>query len=604
MTADFWHAVCALDDDRHQSTVTLPDTDLAHLRLAGGKGDDRLYLLVFQGDSSSMHRLPRDGDVVVGRGDDADLRLDERSVSRKHAKLRVAAGQVQVEDLGSQNGTFVNGEKIAGVRALASGDVINIHSTVLVLHSSEPGRRRAVLEMDAFRDLVESEVERAVGYGRSFALLAVSAKVTAGDRWSMEHALCGELRRIDRMTWAGVDCALVLLPETEVREAREIADHLLTTVGKHHFGARVGYAMCPRDGADAHTILSGARAALATVKTGEVASAEQAFRVIELGDARAIVADESMTRMYALIERLAASDLPVLVTGETGTGKELAAAAVHWFSPRRGKPFVTLNCAALQDTLVESELFGHEKGAFSGADQTKPGLLETAAGGTVFFDEIASLSPSAQAKLLRALETRKFTRVGDVREREADVRFVAAANQDLRDCVEHGTFREDLYFRLSAAAVWLPPLRDRRIEIPILATAFLNEACARAKRPPMTFTEDALQALSANDWPGNVRQLRNIVGYLAAAAGGDTIDAWQVEERLHVGPGRPANPALQPRDAGGASFRPLKDELRDLEERRIREALEAAGGNQTRAAKLISMPLRTFVQRLKQFDIR
>jgi transcriptional regulator with GAF, ATPase, and Fis domain len=310
----------------------------------------------------------------------------------------------------------------------------------------------------------------------------------------------------------------------------------------------------------------------------------------------------------------------VLVCGETGAGKELAARAVHQWSARKARPLVAFNCAALTETLVESELFGHEKGAFSGAVAAKPGLLEAASGSTVFLDEIGEMSPTTQAKLLRVLETKRVIRVGDVREREIDIRLVAATNRNLAEEVRAGRFRQDLFFRLGAATLWLPPLRDRKRELAILAQTFLADACKQANRAPMTISDDAMQCLATYEWPGNVRELKNVMDYVAAAFTEPALQAWHLsrslsgpageeeEEATHA-PKRartstPVSIPILPMDTTTPTkFRPIEDEIKDLERRRMIEALAAAGGNQTRAADLIAMPLRTFQAKLRFYDI-
>ncbi len=576
---------------------------------------DRLYLLVFEGKSSSMFKLPRTGDVLVGRATSVDLRLNDASVSRKHARLTMVGGEGRLEDLGSHNGTFVNGEKLSGTRRLISGDVINICTASLVFHSSvRLAPTRILLEMDAFRMQLESEVERAVRYHRPFAVFAVAPFVGTAERWSLVRSLESVVRRIDRMAWGASDHGYLLLPETTPDEALPTALRVIEAARQTNPAAKVGYAACPLNGCDVDTLLHAARSAVAAAEEGQAVSAERAFRTLVVGDRNVIVADEAMTRMYALIERLATVDLPVLIYGETGTGKELASAAVHAFSKRHEKRMVTLNCAALQETLVESELFGHEKGAFTGAATAKQGLLETAAGGTVFLDEIGELSLTSQAKLLRVLETHRFTRLGDVREREVDIRFVAATNRDLQEEVKQGRFREDLYFRLSAATVWLPPLRDRKREIPILSHLFLNEACNAAGRQPMLISEEAMQVMTHHRWPGNVRELKNAMEYFAAAVNKQTIEPWDVESHLsHTDPSKQsddfpplrgsAGAAGSEQESGEVDFRPIKDEIKELEKTRMLQALEAAEGNQTHAASLISMPLRTFVSKFKQYGL-
>ncbi len=587
------------------STEVTFATDVFSLPETGGTLDDS-YLLVLDGRSSRVFTLPKTGQVIIGRAKETDLHLDDTSVSRKHAQLQVVAGEAKLIDLGSQNGTLVNGEKITQPRALRSGDAITICATSLVFHAggSRP-RPRIQLEMDVLRTAVEGEVERAIAYQRPFALLAVGGTIPESVRWDIVTELELELRRIDRLAWSNLGHAFLLLPETAPDEVQSLALRVLDVVAPRATGAKVGYASCPRDGCDQDTLFASARSALTSAGEGEILSAEQAFRTLNVGNRSVVLADEAMIRLYALIERLAAADLQVLVTGETGTGKEMAAAAVHYFSRRRDKPLVTLNCAALQETLVESELFGHEKGAFTGAVTSKPGLLETATGGTVVLDEIGELSLGSQAKFLRVLETKRFTRLGDVKEREVDVRFVAATNRDLQAEVAKHTFREDLYFRLSAATVWLPPLRDRKREIPILAQTFLAQACQRSEKPAMTLAEDAIQSLLSHPWPGNIRELKNAIEYLAAAATNSIIEGWQVDHQLGRNSQRPV-PAATPTtdEPDGAEFKPIKDELQQLERTRIEQALKAADGNQTKAAALIKMPLRTFVARLKKYDIR
>jgi DNA-binding NtrC family response regulator len=399
------------------------------------------------------------------------------------------------------------------------------------------------------------------------------------------------------------------LPELGEEEAREELLQLIARVAVRTGGAvRAGLASCPADGADAETLLSTARTAAAAAAPGTVGTGAHLVTRMTLREHRLVLADPAMHGLYALIQRLALTELPVLITGETGTGKELAASAVHFYSRRSDKRFVTLNCAALQDTLVESELFGYERGAFSGATAAKPGLLEVASGGTVFLDEIGELSLAGQAKLLRAVETQRITRLGDVRERSIDIRIVAATNRDLQADVRTGRFRQDLLFRLGAATVVLPALRDRPREIPILARAFLEEACARAGRPPIALSVGALQRLVAHPWPGNVRELRNVLQYCAALVEGELLETWHLPEQGAT-PSPPSPPPPAPRaEASPAAAalpapRRLEEELRELELRRMVEALEACGGVQKHAAQRIGMPLRTFVLKVKQHGL-
>ncbi len=218
-----------------------------------------------------------------------------------------------------------------------------------------------------------------------------------------------------------------------------------------------------------------------------------------------------MQRIHQLAERAAAGTINVIVTGETGVGKELLSETVHRMSPRRDGPYVCLNCAALSETLLESELFGHERGAFTGAHQAKTGLIEAAAGGSLFLDEVGELSLTTQAKLLRVLETREVTRLGSVKPRRIDVRFIAATNRDLEAEVERGTFRRDLYFRLNGITLTIPPLRERRTEIPYLAGIFIRRICRELGRPEPQLPQPILHILEQYAWPGNIRELKNMI---------------------------------------------------------------------------------------------
>ena len=325
-------------------------------------------------------------------------------------------------------------------------------------------------------------------------------------------------------------------------------------------------------------------------------------RVLDLGSHTALVADPAMVRLYAQIERLGPSDLSVLVQGETGTGKELCAAALHHYSRRRGRPFVAINCATLQENLAESELFGHERGAFSGAVAQKQGRLEIADGGTLFLDEIGDLPLAVQAKLLRVLENNRLTRVGGLKELPVNVRIVAATHKELDEEIRAGRFRKDLYFRLSVALLRLPPLRERPGELPLLARRLLEQACQRQGVPIKSLSAEAMERLRNYAFPGNVRELRNLMDYLAATVSTDVIRSEDLEERL----GRSENPSrgIEVGQAEqGTELRSLRTANMEGERRAIEAALAKTAGNKTRAAKLLDIPLRTFFEKLKRHGL-
>ncbi|MBI2952429.1 sigma-54-dependent Fis family transcriptional regulator, partial [bacterium] len=242
-----------------------------------------------------------------------------------------------------------------------------------------------------------------------------------------------------------------------------------------------------------------------------------------------------MHQVYRLIQQVAASDLSVLIRGESGVGKELVARAIHQSSPRRERPFVAVNCAALLETLLESELFGHEKGAFTGADRAKPGRFEMADGGTLFLDEVGDIPLTTQVKLLRVLETKAFERVGGTRTVSADVRILGATHRDLEDLIAKGQFREDLYFRLNVLPLHLPPLREHREDIPLLARAFLRRIALRSGRDIRGLSRGALERLTAHPWPGNIRELQNVLERAVAVyAKGPTLTESEVAQALGI----------------------------------------------------------------------
>ena len=562
---------------------------------------ERRHLLVFSGSSSRMVPLPVSGALVIGRSETADVRIDHGAVSRRHARLVLDGEAVSIFDLGSHNGTYVNKVKIAGRRLLQPNDVITIQDTTLVFHAtSTAAPSPAMLEMTALRQRIEDELERTVQCERLFSLLCFVGPAVA-DRAAAQRAVVAQLRRVDGVAWSSEGALYVLLPEAGVEQAVAVATRIQSRLER---GAlRIGHVTCPDDGYDSDALIARARDAPMAARSGKIAGLEHAAKPLNIGAQRVIVADPIVQRLYALIERLAPVGLPVLVTGETGSGKDLVATAIHARSPRANKQLVSLNCAALHESLVESELFGHEKGAFSGAIASRAGVIEAASGSTLFLDEIGELAPRIQAKLLRVLESHRVTRVGDVRERDVDDRFVAATNRDLEADVAAGRFRRDLFFRLSAATLHLPPLRQRPRELPLLATAFLDEACHRNGRGAMRIAEDAMAVLLAHSWPGNVRELKNLMQYVAAALSGDVLRADHLGERLGRLRAEP-EPRPAPREPTTLpQFRPLADELRELEITRIREAIEATGGNQTRAAGLLAMPVRTFFEKAKQYGL-
>jgi len=580
------------------------------------------YLLCIEGERAVTVPLPVSGELSIGRSIECGVRISDELVSRAHARLFVVPDGIRLEDCGSRHGTLLNGQKLTAPRLLASGDVIGVGAAVLIVHrTTRASSGRAMLDAPSLLRRCEEELERSLRYRRELSLVVVRSE-RPFVRPRVASVLTERLRLIDIAAFFGEQELAVLLPENRVDEAADLARALVELWPD----ATAGVATSPADGVDVDTLFSCARMAAMSAAAGKVACAADAVHVVELDGREVVLADPAMVGIYELIKRLARSTLPILILGETGVGKELAAAAVHRFSPRAQGPFVSINCASIPEQLAESELFGYERGAFTGAATAKPGQLELAHRGTVFLDEVGELPLAVQAKLLRVIETQEVQRIGDLKPRAVELRIVAATNRDLSAEIAAGRFRQDLFFRLAAAQVVIPPLRDRPRDLAVLVQSLFAAACARLSRPPLSLTIAATQALFLHRWPGNVRELKNTLDYAAAAAPEGTveIDLWHLPPPLSR-PQRAASRVADPpgdaaevaADAPGADpaaprvpdatpdggFRPIEDELRELERGRMVAALAATGGIQNKAADLIAMPLRTFVTKLKRYAI-
>jgi DNA-binding NtrC family response regulator len=306
-------------------------------------------------------------------------------------------------------------------------------------------------------------------------------------------------------------------------------------------------------------------------------------------------------RLVELVDRVAPSDSTVLVTGETGTGKEMVAKLIHERSPRRGRPFVIVECAALQESLLQSELFGHERGAFTGADRAKPGLFEVAHGGTIFLDEIGEVSQATQVKLLRVLDASTFRHVGGTAEIHVDVRVLAATNRDLPALVRQGLFREDLFYRLSTIAIEVPALRERRGDVRLLAEHFvavLNDRYGTRRR----LGERALEALERHDWPGNVRELQHAVEAAMVVCEGDEIQPRHLP-RAVAGGTSTAPAATAPSTTPSGSAEATLPTLEQMEREHVARALRAADGHRAKAAKLLGISERNLYRKLREYGL-
>jgi len=341
-------------------------------------------------------------------------------------------------------------------------------------------------------------------------------------------------------------------------------------------------------------LVSRAREAVERAGAAEEVSPPQPFSLAD----GVVVLDARMKALYEQAAKAAAATINVLILGETGVGKEILARAVHNLSARSAGPFLALNCAALTETLLEAELFGHEKGSFTGALAARAGLFESASGGTVFLDEVGELPLSIQTKLLRVLEERRVMRVGARAAKDVDVRFVAATNRDLETLAQAGQFREDLFYRLNGISFTIPPLRERRAEIQPLCRMFLARACAENNRSaPVGLSAGALALLESYAWPGNVRELRNVIERGVVLCSGAELFPEHLPEKI-VAPRRSFDPSRDEDPRARA-----ERELLEIERKRVLDALERCNGNQTRAAEMLGMSRRTLVYRLTELSI-
>jgi DNA-binding NtrC family response regulator len=323
------------------------------------------------------------------------------------------------------------------------------------------------------------------------------------------------------------------------------------------------------------------------------------------GAPRIIGEDARLRHVLQQLHRAAATDTTVLLEGESGTGKELFARALHALSPRADHPFVAINCAAIPDNLLETELFGHEKGAFTGAAVRKPGRFEMAHRGTLFLDEIGELPLALQAKILRALEEKRFERVGGTQSLHVDVRVVAATNRNLKQRVAERQFREDLYFRLSVFPIQIPPLRERAHDVVILARFFVDRFCRDMNKNPLVLSPAALDELQGYPWPGNVRELQNCIERAVILSEGDTIHPRHLNLSFRPAPAAapPATSPWEQIDLGGSMGEALRRVTAEVERRKLEQALRDATGNKMRAAEALQLTYKTMLQKMKEHGI-
>jgi DNA-binding NtrC family response regulator len=542
----------------------------------------RTTLVLYHRDGATVAHLDKGRSLVVGRVAPADVVIDDPGLSRRHARFSWDDHGVWVEDLGSTNGTKKNGEPIQRVR-VGPGDEISMGPVRVSVHvmSSVDEELRGFDGHDRFVAALADELTRARTFQRPLALLMVrsaNAKDAHVSRWAPRVRRL--LRPVDRVGVYGPAAVLISLPEATAEQARVIASQLVG--GEPPLVCST--VTFPADGGSVDEL---------------IAAVQGASSAREPAESSAVVAKTpAMKDVMATVKRLAPSTIAILIHGETGTGKEVIARAIHDAGPRKKQPLRTINCGAIPPTLIESVLFGHEQGAFTGADKAARGIFEQADGGTVLLDEIGELVPSAQAALLRVLETKRLTRVGGDKEIEVDVRVIAATHRDLEAMVEAGRFRQDLLYRLNTMTLRIPPLRERVDEIRPLAERFLKEASRDAGTGVRSIDPQALAALEAYPWPGNVRELRNVIERAVVLAEGKAIVLADLTERVRAG-SRAPEPAVT---ADGPTD--YRDHVRKFEIELIVRALHQHDGNQTEAAKALNLPLRTLVHKIQTYGIK
>jgi two-component system, NtrC family, response regulator AtoC len=575
-----------------------PESDRTTLARSDADGASPIALYVTGPHGGTRHLLRPEALVRLGRAAESTIVVDDPRVSRAHAVLQPAP-PFAVSDLGSANGTFVGRERlrVGEARTLALGETFFVGDSALVLRESGLG------PPPAQRVLTLEQVTEGFGPAPSLphspddpeihgaAILKVRPSRPSESRWVeaiLADLLTASTDWIARLhggeTAIGLRAASIANAAASERAALErLASWSITATIESTFLSTVDAAV--------------AREALLRFFRGG--------GVVRLQRGEIIVRDPSMQALKQTLERIAAAPVSLLVLGETGVGKDVVASMVHELSPRARKPFVRLNCASLPEGLLESELFGHERGAFTGAVEAKTGLLEAADGGTVFLDEIGDLALPLQAKLLRAIESCEITRVGGVRPRRIDVRFVAATNSDLVADMKEKKFRPDLYHRLNGVTVTVPPLRDRRVEIEPLARHFLADACARFGIARAELSLASIAALHAHPWPGNVRELRNVVERAVLLASGIVLEP----HHLGLAPAEGGGDQESGRDAvvrevgEPVGTVPIASGIARSERLFIEDALVKVGGNQSRAADLLGIPRRTLVRKIKQLGL-
>jgi two-component system response regulator HydG len=556
-------------------------------------------------------------DTSIGRSPTSTIHLDEPGIAWRHCLVQPVGNRYRILDQRSGTGTFLNGKRIVE-HELEPGDQVSIGETVLLYREEPAGQasvtaRQTLLRTCAmqflFRALARSEnaAVRAVVEEQLMRLIADMAPIIEGSVFLGNEAELRDAKNV--YPKAGHPASGLATSGLAERVCHEgpIADMDLGHVAVPlYVRGRIAGVIAARFSLSESERLSEHADTFAAIATLGAMALETAREVERLTTENELLTDRlnrtspstgivgnspPMQRLMQKVKRVATSEASVLLLGETGTGKEMVAQAIHRASGRAGRAFVAINCAAITETLLESELFGHEKGAFTGAASQKKGKLEMAQGGTVFLDEIGELALSLQAKLLRVLQQRELERVGGTQVVKLDLRLIAATNRDLTVEIKRGVFREDLYHRLNVVSLQLPPLRDRREDIPALATHFLELAAARCARRVCAISPQALAYLIAYPWPGNVRELENAVERAVVLGESETLLAEDLPEAVLDTPTQQTPGALQ------ASISDTKRQL-------ILRAWEECGGDYKLAAAKLSIHPNSLIRLIRTLGLR
>jgi DNA-binding NtrC family response regulator len=519
--------------------VTDLDSSNTNTRTGGwtlGRDDseEALRLLVHRGTDAYALPIAEGESIVIGRGRASNLVLREPTLSRRHARFERHDDSVWVKDLGSHNGTKIAGRRIEAAQRLELGEVATLGNLSVMLHYTP---RTLTLGAGSrghgrFVGALRAELDRAWTQGRAVAVMRLDTSQSS----QPEAALLlvrDRLRSVDQIAVDDDDHVEVLLADVDETDVDRIAKGIVACAAGHELWLRCGVAVFPRDGHSAEELIASATRAL------EATDAEWPYRPASAvtttdADASMISRSPKTREVFARARKVAQAAAPALIYGETGVGKELVARTVHAASDRSSGPLVSVDCGALAASVLPSELFGHEKGAFTDARERRRGVFEAAHGGTLFLDEIGELPLAAQAAFLRALETRTIRRVGGTENVPVDVRVVAATNRNLAAMCEQGTFRRDLYFRLNALTIEVPPLRERLEDIVPLAELFLAHAAASHGRPGIRIDASARALLLAHPWPGNVRELKHAMESALVEAEGTSLGASHLNGTLRA----------------------------------------------------------------------